>query len=140
MCGIAGVLLHDSSLSEERLKAAAARMTDPITHRGPDDSGTWTDAAAGVALGHRRLSILDLSAAGRQPMVSACGRFIVAYNGEIYNFRELGKRLEKLGWTFRGHSDTEVVLAPYRNGGWNRHCNESTGCLHSPSGIGKTEA
>ncbi len=111
MCGIAGFLLHDRHLSEERLKAVAAGMTDTIAHRGPDDSGLWTETRAGVALGHRRLSILDLSAAGRQPMVSACGRFVITYNGEIYNFRELGQTLEECGWTFRGHSDTEVVLA-----------------------------
>jgi len=111
MCGIAGFLLRDQGLSEERLKTVASGMTKTIAHRGPDDFGVWTEARAGVALGHRRLSILDLSAAGRQPMVSACGRFVITYNGEIYNFRELGKTLEKVGWTFRGHSDTEVVLA-----------------------------
>jgi asparagine synthase (glutamine-hydrolysing) len=86
-------------------------MTGILAHRGPDDSGLWIDAEVGLALGHRRLSILDLSAAGGQPMASACGRYVIVYNGEIYNFRELRQRLEHHGQTFRGHSDTEVLLA-----------------------------
>ena len=111
MCGIAGFLLAEARLGAGALAAATAAMTDAIAHRGPDDAGVWTDAAAGVALGHRRLSILDLSAAGHQPMLSADGRFVLSFNGEIYNFQELRAELEGKGHRFRGHSDTEVLLA-----------------------------
>jgi asparagine synthase (glutamine-hydrolysing) len=91
-------------------------MTSCIAHRGPDDSGTWLDAATGIALGHRRLSVLDLSSEGHQPMASRDGRYVMVYNGEIYNFAAIRTELEALGWRFRGHSDTEVMLAPSRNG------------------------
>ena len=81
-----------------------------MAHRGPDAEGVWTDPAANVALGHRRLSIIDLSDAGSQPMTSSCGRYVLAYNGEIYNAGELRTELEAQGRSFRGHSDTEVLL------------------------------
>jgi asparagine synthase (glutamine-hydrolysing) len=86
-------------------------MSDRLVHRGPDAGATWEDSAAGIALGHRRLSIIDLSPAGAQPMVSADGRWVIAFNGEIYNFRDLRGDLEGRGAKFRGHSDTEVLLA-----------------------------
>ncbi len=86
-------------------------MTAALAHRGPDDDGLWTDPAAGVGLGHRRLAILDPSPAGRQPMVSASGRLVLTYNGEIYNFRELRRELEGRGARFRGSGDSEVLLA-----------------------------
>jgi len=87
------------------------RMADELRHRGPDDAGVWVDAAAGVALGFRRLSIVDLSPAGSQPMVSHGARYVVVFNGEVYNFAALRKELEPRGHVFRGHSDTEVMLA-----------------------------
>ncbi len=95
------------------------RMSDVIRHRGPDDEGIWSDAHAGIALGHRRLSILDLSPAGHQPMVSVCGRYVLAFNGEIYNHLALRADVEKVGagetagMRWRGHSDTETLLAGF---------------------------
>jgi asparagine synthase (glutamine-hydrolysing) len=86
-------------------------MSAVLANRGPDDHGVWSDETSGVALGHRRLSIIDLSEHGHQPMHSACGRFVTVFNGEIYNFRELSKILVEAGHVFRGHSDTEVLLA-----------------------------
>jgi asparagine synthase (glutamine-hydrolysing) len=85
-------------------------MADAIAHRGPDDIGLWVEAEAGIAFGHRRLSIIDLSSAGHQPMASSCGRYVVTYNGEIYNFRALRRDLEAGRHRFRGQSDTEVLL------------------------------
>lgn len=111
MCGISGIL--DTSRRQEGkvLQEIARRMANTLLHRGPDDGGTWVDAAVGIALGHRRLSILDLSPLGHQPMVSVCGRYVVSFNGEIYNFRALRDELANLGHSFRGHSDTEVLLS-----------------------------
>ena len=88
-------------------------MADAINHRGPDDGDVWIDPEQGVALAHRRLSILDLSPTGHQPMQSACSRYVVVYNGEIYNWAELRGELEAAGHapSWRGHSDTEVLLA-----------------------------
>ncbi len=107
MCGIAGFI---GSASEQELREQVCRMADQLVHRGPDDSGLWVDAAAGIAMGFRRLSIVDLSPAGHQPMISSDGRYVVVFNGEVYNFGELRKDLEPLGHAFRGHSDTEVML------------------------------
>ena len=109
MCGIAGVLRPGRDAGW--LEATAGRMADTLRHRGPDAGGVWADAESGIALGHRRLSILDLSPLGAQPMQSASGRYVISYNGEVYNFPELRRELEAAGAAFRGHSDTEVMLA-----------------------------
>ena len=111
MCGICGLLQTRRETPPEQLGAIVDAMANTLGHRGPDDAGRWVDAAAGLAFGHRRLSIIDLSATGHQPMTSACGRFVITYNGEIYNFREVRQLLEQRGHSFRGHSDTEVLLA-----------------------------
>ena len=110
MCGIAG-MFDPGSVCDAETEAILATMTGVLRHRGPDDSGTWVDPAAGVALGHRRLSILDLSPLGHQPMHSMDGRYVITFNGEIYNFRALRDELANHGHTFRGRSDTEVLLA-----------------------------
>src|SRR5262245_49677711 len=111
MCGIAGFLETTPTREESALRELVGRMTETLHHRGPDGSGLWVDQQTGVALGHRRLAIIDLTPAGSQPMVSACGRFVITYNGEVYNFLELRQELESHGHKFRGHSDTEVMLA-----------------------------
>jgi asparagine synthase (glutamine-hydrolysing) len=109
MCGFAGVL--GSSLAPEERAAVARRMAAALVHRGPDDDGAWADERDAVALAFRRLAILDLTPEGHQPMASADGRFVIAFNGEIYNFAALRAELEAHGHAFRGHSDTEVLLA-----------------------------
>jgi asparagine synthase (glutamine-hydrolysing) len=111
MCGIAGFVETRGSRSSDALRELVGRMVDVLRHRGPDDQGTWVDARRGVALGHDRLSVIDLSDAGRQPMVSAGSRYVLSYNGEIYNHEALRDQLLAEGYEFRGHSDTEVVLA-----------------------------
>lgn len=111
MCGLAGLLCPHTDLDDARLRELAGAMGDALAHRGPDDKGVWADAEQGIALAHRRLSILDLSPLGHQPMASADGRYVIAYNGEVYNFAALREVLVARGHAFRGHSDTEVLLA-----------------------------
>ena len=105
MCGIAGLVNCSGAPVDD---AVIRTMTAAIAHRGPDGEGCWVDGPVG--LGHRRLSIIDLSEAGHQPMLSADGRFVLSYNGEVYNFKALQKELERVGCVFRSRSDTEVVL------------------------------
>lgn len=111
MCGIAGCWEPERPRDLDASAALAQRMGDALRHRGPDDEGIWVDAAAGLAFAHRRLAIVDLSPFGHQPMHSPDGRFVLVYNGEIYNFEDVRKVLVTLGHAFRGHSDTEVLLA-----------------------------
>jgi asparagine synthase (glutamine-hydrolysing) len=113
MCGIAGYL--GNGTNEQEAGVLLKRMGAAIAHRGPDDSGTWYDREAGIGLSHRRLSIVDLSPAGHQPMVSGSGRFVLIYNGEIYNHLSLRKLLEVDGSPpdWRGHSDTETLVASF---------------------------
>ncbi|MDE3050253.1 MAG: asparagine synthase (glutamine-hydrolyzing), partial [Nitrospirota bacterium] len=116
MCGIAGIM----GQSTIELTSSVRDMVASIRYRGPDDSGVWCDERAGVGLGHARLSILDLSPEGHQPMVSSSGRYVLSYNGEVYNFSELRSELEVIGRKFRGHSDTEVMLAAFEEWGIER--------------------
>ena len=118
MCGIAGSLEPKAGRTAEVLDRIARSMAATLTHRGPDSDGSWTDATAGIALGFRRLAIVDLSPAGDQPMTSQDGRYVLVYNGEIYNHRDLRSELERNGvGDWRGHSDTEVMLAGFSHWG-----------------------
>ena len=112
MCGVAGFTYRNEELIR--------KMTDSIRHRGPDDEGIYTDD--NVSLGHRRLSILDLSQAGHQPMCSVDGRLVIVHNGEVYNFRDIRTQLEVKGYRFKSDSDTEVILYAYSE--WGRECLE----------------
>ncbi len=142
MCGITGCIDLTRSTPDETLTATITRMADTMTRRGPDDRDTWTDPRAGIALGFRRLAIIDLSTTGRQPMQSTDGRYVIVFNGEIYNYPTLRTEAEAQGQRFRGSSDTEVALAGIKLWGlrqavtrfngmfafalWDRH----TGTLH----------
>jgi len=110
MCGVVGFLCAKSAEGESVLRDHAYRMATALSHRGPDRLGAWADHGSGIALGHARLAIQDLSDHGDQPMVSACGRFVIVFNGEIYNFQVVRQVLCELGSKFRGGSDTEVLL------------------------------
>ena len=120
MCGFTGFLSSSTQLSRSDIQAIAQNMSDALIHRGPDAGDIWQDPDVICALGHRRLSIIDLSAEGAQPMESASGRYMIAFNGEIYNFPELRSLLESKGHTFRGHSDTEIMLAAIEEWGLNQ--------------------
>ncbi len=133
MCGLSGFLSKNFPQYPEQL---LKNMGQAISHRGPDDNGQWWDGDAGIGLSHRRLSILDLSPAGHQPMLSACGRFVIAFNGEIYNHLELRRELEKILPTpilqrkdvcWRGHSDTETLLAAFATWGIEAALQKCTG-------------
>ncbi len=112
MCGVAGIYSPESLPSED-YKAVLHKVGRILYHRGPNDSGVWLDTEVGVGLVHRRLSIQDLSPLGAQPMVSPSERYVMVFNGEIYNFKILRVELEKIGFVFRGHSDTETILAAF---------------------------
>jgi len=111
MCGITGFWNCKKSSTRAESMSIVTGMRDSIRHRGPDDSGEWVDSDSGVALGFRRLAILDLSPTGHQPMLSANERYVIVFNGEIYNYAELKTELDSAGYAFRGTSDTEVMLA-----------------------------
>lgn len=123
MCGIAGIFLDNSS---ERLNYINS-MLSTLIHRGPDDSGTWVDKDNRIAFGHRRLSIQDLSFAGQQPMHSSSGRYVITYNGEIYNFKYLKVQLSRLGYNFISDTDTEVLLAAIETWGIKKALDNCTG-------------
>lgn len=120
MCGIAGLFCPSSVEGNTVLERQAVAMSDAIAHRGPDGSGLWSDPAAGLALAHRRLAIVDLTPSGAQPMLSANGRWVISYNGEIYNADDLRRLPELAGVAWRGTSDTEVILESVAQRGLDR--------------------
>lgn len=125
MCGIAGFWMPNQEGSS--LAHIAGRMGEAVAHRGPDGDGVWTDADNGVAFAHRRLAIIDLKETGHQPMASASGRYVISFNGEIYNFPDLRAGLEARGARFRGSSDTEVLLALIEQDGLARALEQANG-------------
>jgi asparagine synthase (glutamine-hydrolysing) len=127
MCGLVG--FRSLTSAQDGNASLAQAMADRIRHRGPDGEGVWVDSEAGFAVAHRRLSILDLSAAGHQPMLSTSGRFVLAYNGEVYNHLALREQLqvEKAAPEWRGHSDTETLLASFEAWGIERTLRASVG-------------
>ncbi len=127
MCGLAGFLAFETSLKRSNMHQIAKSMTDAIVHRGPDSHDIWQDADVALALGHRRLAILDLSPEGHQPMASETGRYMIVYNGEVYNHLELRAELEGAGIRFRGRSDTETILAACEHWGINRSLQKLNG-------------
>ncbi len=116
MCGIVGVLSTNERVDLETVQ----KMRDRMTHRGPDDCGLYLSKDSMVALGHRRLSIIDLSSRGKQPMGNEDGTIWVVYNGEIYNFQTLRQELEELGHVFQSDTDTEVIVHAYES--WGEDC------------------
>ena len=122
MCGIAGFFDPGGNRGPEVMRQHVINMTNTLAHRGPNDEGAWVDPTAGVALGNRRLAIVDLSPEGHQPMHSASGRYLITYNGETYNSAAIARRLESEGLAprWRGHSDTEVILAAIEAWGLDR--------------------
>ena len=116
MCGIVGIWDQSNRNDQERLSHEVLTAVKMLHHRGPDDNGVWTNGH-GLGFGHTRLSILDLSSHGHQPMISADGRFVLVYNGEVYNFAEIRETLSSLGYSFNGSGDTEVILASFQEWG-----------------------
>jgi asparagine synthase (glutamine-hydrolysing) len=118
VCGIAGIISQGGGLDEHQLKSRLERMIDAQSHRGPDATGIWSEGPC--ALGHRRLAIIDLTDAGRQPMSNAENNLWITFNGEIYNFQELRQQLEDFGHHFRTRTDTEVIIHAYQH--WGVEC------------------
>src|SRR5271155_5246070 len=111
MCGIAGILNTEAASDGHSLRRLSTSMAAALEHRGPDDAGSWVDESAGIALAHRRLEVVGLGAQGHQPMQSDSGRWVISYNGELYNAPAVRARLSSAGVSFRGSSDTEVLVA-----------------------------
>ncbi|MGC2826082.1 MAG: asparagine synthetase B, partial [Pseudolabrys sp.] len=120
MCGITGLIDYRLTVNSGQLETRAKAMADAIAYRGPDGWGVWSDAQAGVALAHRRLAIIDLTPTGDQPMISADGRWVISYNGEVYNAATIAASSELQGVAFRGTSDTEVILESIARRGLDR--------------------
>ena len=132
MCGLVGIWRHDGGEAD---RSEIDLMLATIPHRGPDGMGTWQEGR--VALGHRRLSIIDLTEAAAQPMLTEDGSGVLAYNGEVYNYRQLRCELEKAGARFRGTGDTEVVLQALSCWGPGRASSDSMECSRLPISTGE---
>ena len=117
MCGVCGIAFQGQPFDLKRATARVQSMVDALAHRGPDDDGLWVDPDGRAAFGHRRLAVVDLSPHGHQPMASPDGRWILSYNGEIYNFAALRRQLAAEGLRFRGGSDTEALVGAVQQWG-----------------------
>ena len=122
MCGITG-FISTNNLTQHEAKTVINNMASTLSHRGPDDTGYWSNESDQVALGHKRLAIIDLTTSGHQPMISSSNRFVIVFNGEIYNFNEIRTFLKTRGYAFITNSDTEVLLYAYEY--WGEECNKS---------------
>ena len=129
MCGIAGFFKSQKSNLNVDGSIIANQMADTLKHRGPDDKGVWTDDVLGIALAYQRLAIIDLSKNGSQPMTSQDNRWVIVYNGEIYNHIQLRKNLKECGFdvAWKGHSDTETLLACIQFWGIEKSLDKLTG-------------
>ena len=139
MCGIAGLVDWRASTSADVLRGIGNAMNEALRHRGPDDGCVSVDAEAGAVVGQRRLAIIDLSPGGAQPMQSADRRYVITFNGEIYNYRAICDELAAAGRIMRGESDTEVLLNPSRFGVSRARSRARLVCLRSRFGIGARE-
>ena len=136
MCGLTGSLEFEPATPAETLGRQTRAMADTLVHRGPDSDGQWIDAKAGIAFGFRRLAIFDLSETGAQPMISHDVRYVMVYNGAVYNFPEMRAELTKKGHHFNGRSDTEVILAAIVEWVLRRRWPVSSACSPLPYGTG----
>jgi len=127
MCGIVGFWELNNQHSKEQSLNIILEMTNALKERGPDFFGVWSDDRVRLFLGYRRLSIIDLNERGAQPMVSQSGRYVIAYNGEVFNAFDLRRELEPEGYHFKGYSDTEIVLAACEFWGIEKACNQFNG-------------
>ena len=134
MCGVAGTLVTGSRAGSDLVGIVRA-MTDTLAHRGPDGEDTWTDVDNGIVLGHRRLAIVDLGPTGSQPMTSSSGRWVITYNGEIYNHPQLRRQLSDLGTAFGGRATPRRCSHASTTGASTRPCCASTECSRSQRGI-----
>ena len=135
MCGIAGLIDWRASTSADGLRAVGEAMNETLRHRGPDGGGVWAEAETGVVLAHRRLAIIDVSPGGAQPMHSADARYVITFNGEIYNYRGIRDELAAAGRGMRGDSDTEVLLEACAFWGVEGAIERAVGMLRLRSGI-----